>query len=69
MTVVVGDGTWLTVGEAAEVLNVHPDTVRRAVTSGQLKAGRTPGGHRRITRASVEEFRRKLYGDAGEPSE
>jgi len=37
-----------TVGEAAELLGVSPDTVRRWVDSGQLSAARTPGGRRRI---------------------
>ena len=36
-----------TVGEAAELLGVSPDTVRRWVDSGQLPATRTQGGGRR----------------------
>lgn len=64
MTAVVGDGTWLTTGEAAERLHTGVDVVRRAVEDGRLKAGRTPGGHRRILAESVEALRRELYGDA-----
>lgn len=40
--------------DAAKLLNVSPDTVRRAVDNGKLKGYTTPGGHRRIYRWSVE---------------
>lgn len=59
----VGDGKWLTVGEAADRLGVSVGVVRRAIDSGQLRAGRTPGGHRRISAASVEALRREIYPD------
>lgn len=58
---VVGDGTWLTVGEAAKLLRVDVGAVRRAVDAGKLVAGRTPGGHRRVSAESVERMRRELY--------
>lgn len=64
MYAMVGDGTWLTVGEAAVRLRAGVDAVRRAVEAGDLVAGRTPGGHRRILAESVEALRQKLYGDA-----
>lgn len=57
----VGDGTWLTVGEAAQVLKVGVSTVRSAVEDGKLVAGRTPGGHRRISRKSVEALFVEMY--------
>ena len=40
-------------GEAAEILGVSPDTVRRWVDSGQLIAQRTAGGQRTVTRTDV----------------
>ena len=40
-------------GEAAEILGVSPDTVRRMTTTGQLKAERTSGGQRTVSRAEV----------------
>ena len=40
-------------GQAAEILGVSPDTVRRMTASGQLKAERTPGGQRTVSRADV----------------
>jgi excisionase family DNA binding protein len=58
---VVGDGTWLTVGQAAQRLNISADSVRRAVEAGRLQAGRTPGGHRRILAESVEKLLHQLY--------
>lgn len=58
---VVGDGTWLSVGEAAERLRVGAETVRRAIDSGRLTAGRTPGGHRRVSAASVERLYAEMY--------
>lgn len=63
MYAMVGDGTWLTVGETAERLRIGVDAVRRAVQRGDLTAGRTPGGHRRIRAESVEALRAQLYPD------
>jgi molybdopterin-binding protein len=40
-------------GEAAEILGVSPDTVRRWTASGRLSAERTAGGQRTVTRADV----------------
>ena len=66
----VGDGTWLTVGEAAERLRVGIDAVRRAIDAGKLTAGRTPGGHRRVSAESVERLFRELYpGEAYPPDD
>jgi len=49
------------VGEAATVLGVSADTVRRWVDAGQLRASRTPGGRRRIDGVALAEFARSLY--------
>jgi excisionase family DNA binding protein len=54
----------LTPSEAAAILMVSRDTVRRAADRGQLTTYRTPGGQRRFRLADVEEFRDRLAGDA-----
>lgn len=52
-----GDGTWLTVGEAAERLGgVHPETIRRYARDGLLYAKRLPKGHRRVWAESIGEL-------------
>lgn len=63
----VGDDTWLTTGEAAERLQVSVDAVRRAIRSGRLRSRRTPGGHRRISAASVDALARDLERDESGP--
>lgn len=53
---VPGPMSSFTVGEAAELLGVSPDTVRRWVDAGQLKAARSPGGRRRIDGQVLARF-------------
>ncbi|MCA9960866.1 MAG: helix-turn-helix domain-containing protein [Anaerolineales bacterium] len=48
------DNDWLNLSEAAELLGVHPATVRAWSDRGELPMQRTPGGHRRFRRADVE---------------
>lgn len=43
-------------GQAAEVLGVHPDTVKRWVRSGKLFAVKTPGGRNLIPVSEVEKI-------------
>lgn len=45
---------WLSLHEAAEILGVHPSTVRSWADKGRLPVHRTRGGHRRFRRADVE---------------
>ncbi|MEZ4592633.1 MAG: helix-turn-helix domain-containing protein [Chloroflexota bacterium] len=45
---------WINLSEAAELLGVHPATVRAWGDKGELAMQRTPGGHRRFRRADVE---------------
>ena len=45
-----------TVGQAAELLGVSPDTVRRWVDNGQIPAARTTGGRRRVDGAVLAKF-------------
>lgn len=47
---------WLNLGEAAELLGVHPSTLRTWADRGDLPAHRTPGKHRRFRRADVEAW-------------
>jgi excisionase family DNA binding protein len=45
---------WLTLGEASRLLGVDPDTLRRWADNGKVDVLKTPGGHRRFLRASIE---------------
>jgi molybdopterin-binding protein len=45
-----------TVGQAAELLGVSPDTVRRWIDSGQMPAARTTAGRRRVDGAALARF-------------
>jgi excisionase family DNA binding protein len=47
-------GEWLSLSEVAEVLGVHPSTVRSWADNGRLPVHRTAGGHRRFRRAEVD---------------
>lgn len=55
------------VGEVAQVVNRHPDTIRNEIRRGHLRAGRL-GGQIIITQTSLtawlgEDFARDLFGD------
>jgi len=45
---------WLNLSQAAELLGVHPSTVRLWSDKGQLPVHRTQGKHRRYRRSEVE---------------
>lgn len=47
-------GDWLRLAEAAEMLGVSLNTVRRWSDHGRLRCYRSPGGHRRYRRADIE---------------
>jgi excisionase family DNA binding protein len=47
---------WVTLGEAADVLGVHPSTLRRWVDHGEIRCMRTPGGHRRFLKRDLDLF-------------
>lgn len=44
---------WLTLSEAAQLLGVHPTTLRRWADNGDIPVKFTPGGHRRFLRAEL----------------
>ena len=44
---------WLSLSEAAEVLGVHPSTVRLWSDKGQIPVHKTQGGHRRYKRSEI----------------
>jgi excisionase family DNA binding protein len=69
---VVGDGTWLTVGEAVARLEglASDQTVRRWCedrTLESIRLGVSPSGHRRIKASSVDALLRKLKGNQASP--
>lgn len=46
----------LTVGEAAKLMNVSRETIRRWIANGALFATRVPGGHFRVPISSLAEL-------------
>lgn len=63
----------LTLGQAARMLGVDPDTLRRWADAGKIDVFTTPGGHRRFPRAAIEAIgarpraRRLPLAGLGEP--
>lgn len=49
----------LPIGEAARILGVHVETLRRWESAGHIESVRTPGGQRRFRRADVETLLEK----------
>jgi excisionase family DNA binding protein len=53
----MSDGGYdLSATEAAQILGVHPATVKRWVRAKRITAFRTPGGWLRFRRADLEQF-------------
>ncbi|MCS6907268.1 MAG: helix-turn-helix domain-containing protein [Anaerolineales bacterium] len=48
------ENEWLSLSEAAQVLGVHPGTVRHWSNQGVIPFHRTQGGHRRYKRTELE---------------
>ena len=55
------------IGEAAELLHVSVDTVRRWADGGRLPSHRSPGGQRLIDGAALAAFAAAELPDAHEP--
>jgi excisionase family DNA binding protein len=54
---------FVTTSEAARLLGVHPETVRRWTREGVLPSSRTAGRHRRIRRSDIEDLARERDGE------
>lgn len=50
---------WLTLSEAARLLDVHPTTLRRWANNGDIPVMVTPGGHRRFASSDLARFSRE----------
>src|SRR5256712_2979649 len=61
MTPIQTEDEWLTLREAAELLGMHPATVRLWADRNELPSRRTNGGHRRFRRSDIEA---RLHQDA-----
>lgn len=57
---------WLSLGDAAAILGVHPSTVRSWSDKGVIPVHRTQGGHRRYLRSELEVWMRSRRGEANE---
>lgn len=47
---------WVSLRHAADILGVHPATVRNWADEGRITSRRTAGGHRRFSRGDLERF-------------
>ncbi|MFH1896367.1 MAG: helix-turn-helix domain-containing protein, partial [bacterium] len=56
----------LTIGEAAQLLGVSIDTLRRWDKKGKLSAWISPGGHRYYPKIELEAYRHDIFAIAGE---
>lgn len=50
------ESEWISLREAAEILGVHPATVRIWADKGELPSRRTPGKHRRFRKSDVLRY-------------
>ena len=61
----MAETTLYSVSEAAKILGVHPNTLRKWDNEGIANALRLPGGnHRRFTKAELERLARLLQTEA-----
>lgn len=59
---------WLTLSQAAQVLGVHPTTLRRWADSGSIPVKVTPGGHRRFLQSDLTAYLQASNADAASSS-
>ena len=57
----VQDNIWLTIGQAADKLGVHPTTLRRWADDGDIPIMITPGGHRRFSVTDIDRFKEQRH--------
>ncbi len=57
---------WLSLSEAAQILGVHPSTVRSWSDQGILPVHRTQGGHRRYLRSEIDLWMQTQRGETAE---
>lgn len=55
----------VTIKEAADALDVHPNTIRNYLAKHYLGYVTRPSGHRRVLKADLERLRRDMF--AGPP--
>ena len=60
---------WVSLRRAADMLGVHPATVRNWADRGELASRRTPGGHRRFRRSDLEYLAKTRHPDEIQPAE
>ncbi|MCY4481332.1 MAG: MerR family DNA-binding transcriptional regulator [Spirochaetaceae bacterium] len=60
-----GAGRLLTIGQAAELLGVHPLTIRNWSEKGTIRCLRTPGGHRRYR---LQDLQRAIAAPQDDPA-
>ena len=56
---------WLTITEASALLGINPNTLRMWANGGQIRAFRTPGGHRRFNEADVRALAEPTQAQIG----
>ena len=57
---------WLSLGDVAQLLGVHPSTVRSWSDAGALPVHRTQGGHRRYRRSEVDLWMQSQRANNGD---
>lgn len=61
---------WLSLSGVAELIGVHPSTVRLWSDQGKIPVHKTSGGHRRYNKAEIEVWRTNAtLGDSFKPAE
>jgi molybdopterin-binding protein len=61
----MSDGRWYQIGQAAELLGVSPDTVRRWAEAGKLEFRRGAAGRREFDGRVLADFATSLQPEAG----
>src|SRR3954447_10453484 len=60
----LGEPDWLTLGQAAGYLGVAQSRIRKWSDSGDVRAFKTPGHHRRYRRDDLDEFLQRSAPEA-----